>query len=650
MPEQVKFGEGQQQAFVDWITQEMHFAIGERAPLEEKWRKRLEQYRAAMPSSAKRFPYENAADYTLPFGAMTVDPLIARFITTMHTPPNLWTLQPLNERWVNIAKPMQDYLEYLDATRLRMFDVNYRAALELVKLGTCIYKHGWSFETRRVNEYDPVTGQTISTMKSIGGPFVDHVSLVNFLIPSASYEIQPDLQGGAPWVAEQFSMTQDAFLARAKGQQPMLPDYDPKAVEIVKRFEDSHQSAGASVRDERYALDDYTPSNLMRVELWEVHARFDTQGNGSVDDVVATIHLPSRTLLRAIYNPYAHNARPYSVARYMRGDGFYGIGVCEQAEMPQAVLSELLNGNLDNVRLANAPMIGVKPGANVVPGEPIYLMKMWLLDNPATDIREIKFTSPYPSLQMLGPLIQDMGERRTGLSDIQRGNVEGIPSRTPATSMLSLMQEGNRRFDLTLKDWRYCLNEVGQRILQNCQQFMSNPYQNPDAGMQLQMAVMALGEPEGTYVARTLALPIDNIENGLGVSVTATSGTVNKELEKQAFMGLLQLQATLFVPIYLQLAQILGNKELQLLDPAVVQTAADLFKGTGELQKRLYEQFDIRNEEDVLVNTAVILDTAAQPNPLQLLASISAGLNGGAGGAGAQGQGGAGVGGVQQGS
>lgn len=650
MPEACQFGGEQEQAFVSYITTAMQTALAERSTLETKWRDWLEDYRSPMPTATKRFPYEGASDYTLPFGAMTVDPLVARFVTTLHAPANMWTLQPLNERWVPIAKPMQDYLQFLDQTRLKLFDVNYRAILELVKLGTTIYKHGWTYERRRVNTYDPATGQVRPEMRAIGGPFVDHVSLVDFLIPSDSYEIQPDVQGGAPWIAEQFTLTKPQFLARSEGQQPFLPDYYPEAVTKVKAFEDSHQSAGSIVRDKKYALDNYTPSDLRKIELWEVHARFDTQGNGSVDDVVAVIHLPSRTLLRAIYNPYAHNARPYSVARYMRGDGFYGIGVCEQAEMPQSVLSELLNANIDNVRLANAPMIAVKPGANVVPGEPIYLLKMWSLENPATDIKEIKFTTPYPSMQMLGPLIQDMGERRTGLSDIQRGNAQGLPSRTPATSMLSLLQEGNRRFDLTLKDLRYCLDEVGRRLLQNLQQFMSNPVQNPDAGMQLEMAIMALGEPEGSYVARTLALPIDDVASGLGVTITATSGSTNKELEKQSFMGLLQLQSQMFVPLYLQLAQILGNPQIQLIAPAVVQTASDLFKGTRELQQRLYEQFDIRNPEDVLVNAAVILETAARPNPIGLLAGLSAGADGGGPGQPASPSGASGMGGAPEGA
>ena len=646
MPETVVWGQGQDKVFVDYLTDAMHRALNERRPLEAKWKDYLEQYRAPLTDSTKRFPYEGAADYTMQFAATIVDPLIARFVTTLHAPANLWSLQPLNERWVDLAKPFQDYLEYLDKTRLKMFDVDYRAAIELVKLGTCVYKHGWAYESRRVNTYDPATGQVVPTRQTISGPFVDHVSLLDFLIPSESYEIQPDMQGGAPWVAEQFSLTRPAFKAKAIGQEPFLPEYDPAAVAIVEKFEDSNRDAAATVKDAKYALDNNVPSDFKRINLWEVHCRFDSTGDGSVDDVVATFHLPSRTLLRAIYNPYAHNQRPYAAARYMRGDGFYGIGVIEQAEMVQEILSELLNSSMDNARLANSPMIAVKPGANVVPGEPIYPLKMWLLDNPATDVREFKFTTPYPSLQQLGPLIQLFGERRTGFSDLQQGNIQGLPSRTPATSMMQLLQEGNRRFDLTLKDLRFCLDEVGTRILQNCQQFMSNPVQNPEAGRQLEMVVMALGQPEGGYVAQTLALPLDDVANGLGVNVTATSGSVNKEVEKQSFLGLLQLQKDLFVPTYMTLAQVLSNPQVQLAMPAVFQTASQLFVGTAELQTRLYEQFDIRNPEESVVNAAVILDAASRLNPLALAASVSAGAFGGTGGESAETGGGAGVSGV----
>jgi len=613
--EAVVWGVGRESAFVEYLCADLSRTLGDRSALEQKWARWLDQYRAPVTSAVKDFPWHGASNLTLPLTAMNADPLIARFMTTMHAPPYLWTMQPLNERWVDVSKPMQDYLQFLDGRHLHMYDVNYRAVLEFIKLGTCIYKTGWAFERRKKMSYG-ADGKIERTLEVISHPFVDHVSLVDFVMPPESYHIQPDQQGGAPWVAERFFLRLGEFLARAQGQEPFLPDYDPEAVKKVAHFADAMRSTQGPVEDTRYRLDDYQPSDLRRIELFECHCRFDTQGTGFVDDVVGILHLPSRTLLRATLNPYRHGARPYSVARYLRGDGFYGIGECEQSEVFQTALTTLTNYQMDNVLAVNAPMLGVKFGANVVPNEPIYPLKIWALDDPANDIREIKLSEVYPSLPQFGAILQGWCERRTGLNDLNTtGNPASVPSRTPATSLLSMLQEGNRRFDLSLKELRAALDEVGLRTLQNLQQFLSEPFQNPGAVTTLRMAIMALGEPEGTYVATTLTTPLEDIESGVGVTVTATSGSMNKEVEKQNFMGLLQLQATMFMPMYLQLAQILSNPQVQLLGPAVMQTAAQLFKGTSELQQRLYEQFDIRNTEEMVVNTAVILDTVAQSAP-----------------------------------
>src|SRR5947207_347352 len=120
--------------------------------------------------------------------------------------------------------------------------------------------------------------------------------------------------------------------------------------------------------------------------------------------------------------------------------------------MFQTVGSDLVNFSLDNVLLANSRGIVAKAGANIVPGEPIYPGKIWITDGPVNqEFSSFQLADVYPSLQNLHGLVQAMGEKRTGISDIQLGNMQNLPGRTPATTMLSLLQEGSRRPDLTLK-------------------------------------------------------------------------------------------------------------------------------------------------------------------------------------------------------
>ena len=42
----------------------------------------------------------------------------------------------------------------MDGTILRMEDVNKRACLDLVKVGTCCYKTDWLYEKRNISSYD----------------------------------------------------------------------------------------------------------------------------------------------------------------------------------------------------------------------------------------------------------------------------------------------------------------------------------------------------------------------------------------------------------------------------------------------------------------------------------------------------------------
>ena len=220
-----------------------------------------------------------------------------------------------------------------------------------------------------------------------------------------------------------------------------------------------------------------------------------------------------------------------------------------------------------------------------------------------------------------------MGERRSGQSDIQFGNMQSMPSRTPATSMMSLLQEGNRRFDLSLKDMRIdCLARIGLRTLQNLQQFAADPRTNPDGSRFLALAVQTLGEPEGSLVAQVLQMPLEDVAAGLGVSLTATSGMANKEIEKQSFLALVQLQAQMGQQ-FIQLAQIAANPQVIQMMPALAEVAKQVFSGFSELQRRLLEQYDIRNPEDILVDAAVLQSAAQTVGAGQL---ITPGTNGGA--------------------
>lgn len=618
MAQRVAWGTGREQAFMDWIDREINQAKSSRAALEATWRRYLEQYRAPANRPLKSFPFEGAANFELPITAIAVDQLYAKFIQTIHAPPNLWTLEPLNPEWDDAAKPLQDFLEWLDGTLLHMEQTNKRAILELIKLGTGIWKTGWLFENRTVTTYDD-QGQRISVPRMQSRPTVDHVRLIDFLIPPYAYEIDPDLQGGAPWVAERFRRNIDALDSIADASEPYLPNYGKMAVQklrqtMAQNTQDYDQTVQAldytktggltKNRDFDTSIDtspepgrSFTSTVNDEVEWWQIHARFATKSaGGSQDDIVVEYHQPTRSIIRAIYQPFRHGKRPYETARYFPGDGFYGIGVCEQEEMFQRSQSDLYNNMHDNTLLSNAVGIAAKMGSNIGPGEPIYPGKIWITDgNPRDELMSFQIGQPHTGIVQILGMTDELQKVRSGIGDLQSGNINALPSRTPATSVTQLLEEGARRPDLTLTNIRDALSTTGVRVLQLLQQYLNQPGLGAGGEIYADLMVRVLGVKNAAPVLSKIVLGQEGIEMGFGVKLTATSATANKELAKQNLMGLVQLQTQVSQPIIQLLTQ-----AMQAMGTPVGQAALDMAQGLAFLQKRLLEQSDIRNTDELV--------------------------------------------------
>ena len=615
MTEPVRWGPGREEAFRQWMDYELTYALGARSGLERQWRDWLAQYRPSARQPTRSIPFEGASNAVMPLTAIDVDQLFASFMQTLHATDDLWSVSAFNERWEPAAKPLQDFLTFLDKTVLKMYTVNKRVLLEMVKLGTGIYKHGWTYERRPVHKYTP-EGKWVKVEKAVSRPFVDYVSLSDFILPPQATDHQPDGPGGASWVAHRIRMPVERFRALANSWVPLYPKVAKSDIDMILLFEDQAQTEHRRlIADLDYIRRSWTTlsntnfdrdsgvastanpggvgAQVREIELYEIHARFNAAGPD--DDIIVWYHRPTRKILRPIVNPYHHGQRPFEVVRYFPGDGFYGIGVCEQKELFQQMISDLFNFQHDNVMLANSRMIVAREGSNIAPGEPIYPGAVKIVTgNVNEDFKAWQMGEIYPSLPQLIQFVQAVGERRSSVSDLQLGNLQSLPSRTPASTIQSLLAEGKRRPDLTIRDMRYAgVGVLGLRMIQYLQQYATSPMKI-DGQQWLTIATETLGMPEGNFVAEKLATPAESAEMGLGVSISAVSGTANKELEKQNLQSLLALHAQL-APQFLQLVQV----AVQMQGSPVGAVALELADGQSKLYRRLLEQHDFRDPDQI---------------------------------------------------
>ena len=594
--ERIKWGAGRADAFREWMHHEINRARGARSTAEKDWESFERQYRAPTEDQKAYFPFEGAHNFTFPLTAMHIDPILAMYIGNIYQSENIWTTGALNERWVDAAKPLQDYLTFLDRLLLGMWDVGMRATREMLMLGTTVYKTYWLWENRRTRAYD-AAGRGRTANELISRPVVDHVNLADFLVPPEARHEQPDKQNGAQWVAERHRPRRSQLRAMAQGQTPFLPNFDSAVVaEILEDTENtqpdhkSNQQRLDRVTDNLSHMVESQP-----VEIWEIHARFDSTGNGIEDDIIVHYSHKQNKILRAVYN-WHPGGRPYDVARYVRGAGFYGIGVGEQTKMFQNTISSVLNFDLDKLLLTHAPMWQAPEGSNILENEPIFPGKIWHTP-PGEEVRPLHFMAPgnFDMLQML-EFLQQSSQQRDGLTDLQLSGLRQLPSRTPATTVNSLMEQSTTRFDMSIKDLRQgALSNVGLRVLQNLQEQTQNFQHNPLASQYSELAKQVLGSPEGDAVNFALNVPGEAIEMGIGVKLTATSGTNNKEIQRQSKLMLLQLGSQMGAQ-FIQLAQMIQQ------GGAVGQVAQQLFEGGATLLTQVLSEFDVTNPEEFVPN------------------------------------------------
>ena len=598
---QVEFASGRKEAFVEWIRKEIFQTQGDREDLERTWENRILAWRAKMTDTELDYPYPGASNLELPLIAMHSDPVLADFLQSFHAARDYWTPEAKRPDRVDDAGALRRGMTAIEDRFLKMRSVNTRAFLDNIILGTAIYKNGWKSERRGRRRYLP-SGESEREILSVSEPMIEPVPIQRLWFPAYAWSLDFNAPGGAPWVAQEYRWTEEEWTRFRRGSDE-LPGFNAKAAEKVQHFLTDDEEAIRSLVEEE---DEFEPFDHMRHQVFEVWCRFDTRGSGVYEDFVALVHPLSGEVLRAIYFPNAHGHHPFHKINYLPGYGIYGIGLAEVDEWAQEASTQLLNAQIDNARLANTRMFSAPIGSMHQPDELIYPGKVWYL-NPDESIGEVRLSEVYPSgFNLLNQLVQ-FSEMRSGVNELRQGSLGGMPSRTPATSLLSIMREGNKRFDMIHSGVRDEHSTMGLRMLQNtAQRAQENPMRwsaffqravGPEDAERI-MKVLMEGEPEV-------------LEETFGINVTATSASVNKEVEKQSFIGMLQIAQQIYGAL-VQTAML----HAQVPDPMVQATARASFISGVDILGQLLDRFDVQNKAEHMGNLEAIANTfKAQDQP-----------------------------------
>jgi len=195
-------------------------------------------------------------------------------------------------------------------------------------------------------------------------------------------------------------------------------------------------------------------------------------------------------------------------------------------------------------------------------------MKIWPnkqipCKDPTSDIRELRMSDVYSSNFHLMAMLMQFGEKRVGVNEMSLPRASQVlGSRTPGITALSLLQQVNKRFTPAFDDVR-----------------------------QTKHIIRVLGAEDGTRVVNLLR--DKSFDEHIVVELTASSATVNREVDRQNAIMLVNILATYYQRT-LELVAIASNPQTP---PEVREVAKKIASSAGEIIDRDPAAFIIEVEE-----------------------------------------------------
>lgn len=239
---------------------------------------------------------------------------------------------------------------------------------------------------------------------------------------------------------------------------------------------------------------------LEEIELIEFHGKYDIDNDGRMEDIVATFCPKQNVLLSVRESDLLHGKKPFAEIKMFPVPGrFESQGVPEIITDLQQELNDIHNMRIDNGTITNAVMFWYDPNSDVDPeihrpgpgmGFPAGPNQIGVLQTG-----DVKFSS-FREEELVRRLIQD----RIGVSDFAIGNDSTAIKNKTATGVSAIVNEGNQRLEMMLRNVAIGLNEACLQTLQLLQQFGKDEiYFRVVDGAKTSMRKLTAKEIQGQY-------------------------------------------------------------------------------------------------------------------------------------------------------
>jgi hypothetical protein len=580
----IDISEERKEAFLIWLDQNLRNLQSEQSKKQDVWADYEIAYRA-YPEAYKRTPFEGASSIVVPVIAMAVDPIHARLDTGIFKQDPPVTLKALRKDVVKYMPSVQKFFNYWLKHVAKLRQTASPRILECTKLGTMVFKTIYDREVYTIKTYDPSQNYKVIDRTEVryAGPRILGLSIGDVLF-SPGFQFLQD----CPIVAERIRT--NYWKLKIAEKSGKLQDVD--------KIKDQTTSERTPLEDARTIAAQHQPvgvgngdNDLDNLVVYEIWCDYDIDGNDLPESIVCTYEPKSRTILQLRYNWYFNQKKPYVVIPYTTtNESLLGIGLCEMVFPFQQAITKWEQMAEDNAYIANIRMFIVKKDSDIEEVPRLYAGRCFFVDDPRSDFVPFASGDIYPSTLSERQNLFGLVEKRTGVSDYLTGRESPIiGSRATATSTLALIQEGTKRVEEVLENFR---DGFGEAFLNCFSIWMQYGLEGLDE--------MVLGDDVVAHEVREFfdIITQTSVYGTVGIDLTATDASGNKAALQSVQLQLIQVMMGYYEKL-LEAMSIAVNLQMQ-GNEAGVEIIKDTARAARKLFTDLLHDYNIRNPEEYL--------------------------------------------------
>lgn len=526
-------------------------------------------YRGVPKEKYKSFPWKNAANLVPRIVSSFTDQLTARLVMGLYGTDPLFAaglLGTFDEG--EKAEEQRDAVERFltnngkSPEELNLFYAEYAWFHNANKYGFNALKHTWDHVVEQVAEAETGGDVVFRDHTKYDGPRPTSILFEKFMCPLNVADFRQ-----ANFLVHINTLKEMDLLDRKA--RKLYPD---AKVDAVLKSPDRY----GPVQSQKEMEDDINASSSSHQQKeWDLYeCWFPYIVKGKRFSIIATYHIPSNTMLRCTFNFLPDNMVPFKLARLgTDGESIMGMGFCELLGVYQEEIAQIHNQRRDSGTLANTTIIRASRASQLDTNFSVYPMAVLPGEDGEFSFEQIgrPTTETIKEEQMTLQLCQDAA----GVGPSSSGSGAGTVNKKGSFSAMGTFatnQEGNTRANLHQTSSRFSHLTLGNDLLKL--------YAHLGVDKKKMAAMGKMGE--------MLSKALENVRNGrLCIPIYAATGSVNKEVEKQNKMLMLQHTRA----HYQMITQLIAAAANPMTPPDVIEYGWKVADASGRLMNSLLMDF-----------------------------------------------------------